>query len=325
MSLLYLKRKDIQNMGVSMARIIDAVDTGLRTKGAGHAQMPPQSTVRPAADAFFHAMPACEEGAELCGMKWMSGYRGNREKGLPYINGLIILSDTSTGVPLAVMDCTEITAIRTGAMVGIAAKHLARPDRTVAGFLGCGVQARKSLIALMEVMPKLAMVRCYDISPKAAEDFVTEMEGDFPLTSFVVCNSAADMAGSSDVIVTATPVVDEPKPNLDADVLKPGALAIALDYDSAWTEDAMNKCDKVFTDDVNQLASTKAQGLHFGGLQDSRWIDLGDVLAGKREGRTSDSDRIICLNLGIAIADVVAARLFYDRAVKHSIGIELPL
>lgn len=325
MEILYLSKKDIRNMGVTMSQILDAVGEGLRLKGLNKVQMPPKSVVRTMPDSFLHAMPVYVEGSPVCGVKWMGGYRSNVAKGLPYINGLIILSDASTGIPVAAMDCAEITATRTGAMVGITAKHLARPDSSVLGILGCGVQARKSLIALMSVLPKLSLVRCYDIVPEAAAHFVEEMEGEFPLTSFVICDSPKDMANFSDVVVTATPVVDEPKPSLHAGMLKAGALAIALDYDSAWSPSAMRECDKIVTDDVEQLLFTKQSGLYFGELPDEIHADLGDILAGAKPGRETESERILCLNLGIAVADIVAAKVLYDRALRQKIGSKLPL
>jgi len=325
MEILYLSKKDIRNLGVTMGRIIDAVGEGLRLKGMEKVQMPPKSVIRPVPDSFLHAMPVYVEGSQVCGMKWMSGYRSNVDSNLPYINGLLILSDAANGIPLAVMDCSEITATRTGAMVGIAAKHLAGNDRSVAGFLGCGVQARNSLIALMNVMPKLSIVHCYDINPEAATNFVNDMESHFPLTSFVVCNSPEDMASFADVVITATPVIDEPRPSMDAGMLKEGALGIALDYDAAWTSAAMYEFDKIAVDDVSQLMFTKQQGQHFGTLPEDRYIDLGDVVAGNTPGRETDTERILCLNLGIAVADIVTAKLFYDRAVKQGIGLNLPL
>jgi len=325
MEMLYLNKKDIRNMGVTMGRIIEAVGEGLRLKGLEKVQMPPKSEIRPVPDSFLHAMPVYVDESQVCGMKWMSGYRSNVDKKLPYINGLLILSDAANGIPLAVMDCSEITATRTGAMVGIAAKHLARPDRSVVGFLGCGVQARNSLIALMDVMPKLSLVRCYDIIPEAAINFVNDMESHFPLTSFVICESPEDMASFSDVIITATPVIDKPKPSMDAGMLKEGALAIALDYDAAWTPEAMHECNKIFTDDVDQLMFTKQQGQHFSAVSEDSYLDLGDVLAGTIPGRETDTERILCLNLGIAVADIVTAKLFYDRAIKQGIGVNLTL
>jgi ornithine cyclodeaminase/alanine dehydrogenase len=323
--MLYLNKRDIQNMGVTMAQVLEAVGEGLRLKGLGMVQMPPKAVVRPVADSFLHAMPVHVQGSEVCGIKWMSGFSGNVAKGLPYINGLLILNDSSTGVPVAVMDCAEITAMRTGAIVGIAAKHLAREDSSVLGILGCGVQARKSLIALMEVLPRLALVRCHDIVPEAATQFVGEMEALFPLTSFVICDTPADMAHFADVVITATPIVDNPNPSLGVGMLKAGGLAIALDYDASWSPEAMRECDKIVVDDSEQFSFTKRQGIHFTSMPDNIHADLGDITAGSKPGRENDSEQIICLNLGIAVADIVAAKVLYDRALRQGIGQKLTL
>ena len=98
-------------------------------------------------------MPASVREPEVAGLKWVSGYPSNPAKGLPYITGLLVLNDPETGVPLAVMDCAWITAMRTGASAGISAKYLARTDSEVAAVVGCGVQARPSLAALVETLP----------------------------------------------------------------------------------------------------------------------------------------------------------------------------
>lgn len=98
-------------------------------------------------------------------MKWVSGYPENHKRGLPYISGLLILNDEETGIPLAVMDCTWITAMRTGAATAVAAKHLARPESETVGILGCGVQGRSNLEALHVLFP-LKQVVAYDTNPE---------------------------------------------------------------------------------------------------------------------------------------------------------------
>lgn len=323
--MLYLSKRDIENLGVTMSQILEALDEGLRVKGQSRVQMPPKSAIRPMPDSYLHAMPVYVEGSDVCGVKWVSAYRSNRSSGLPYINGLMILSDSHTGIPVAAMDCTRITAIRTGAMVGIAAKHLARPDSSVVGILGCGVQARQSIEALMSVLPEITLVRCYDIAPEAARQFVADMEAEFPLTGFVVCGSPAEMMQFADVVVSATPIVDNPTPSLQPGMLKEGALAVSLDYDAAWSPQAILECDKIITDDIEQFIYTKAHGGHFTSLEDGIYADLAEVVAGTKPGRENLRERIMSLNLGIAVADVVAAKLYYDRAVAHNLGTDLSL
>ena len=105
-SLLYLSREDVEATHLPMLEVIDALETMFKEKGDGRTEMPPKPGIHPRADSFIHAMPAYIPGLQSAGIKWVSGYPGNREKGLPYISGLIILNDPDTGVPIAVMDCT---------------------------------------------------------------------------------------------------------------------------------------------------------------------------------------------------------------------------
>ena len=126
MDLLYLSRADVEGLGLTMREVLDAVDGGFAAKGRGQTEMPPKPGIHTRPDCFIHAMPAYVQEPEVAGLKWVSGYPPNPAKGLPYITGLLVLNDPETGVPLAVMDCAWITAMRTGASAGISAKYLAR-------------------------------------------------------------------------------------------------------------------------------------------------------------------------------------------------------
>src|SRR5512146_1875711 len=128
---LYLSQADVAAVDVPMASIIDAVEDAFRERAAGRVEMPPKIGIHPgprSADNFIHAMPASLPGRGSAGIKWVSGYPGNASRGLPYITGLLILNDPETGMPLAVMDCTWITAKRTAAASAVSAKYLARPE-----------------------------------------------------------------------------------------------------------------------------------------------------------------------------------------------------
>jgi ornithine cyclodeaminase/alanine dehydrogenase-like protein (mu-crystallin family) len=323
--LVYLSRADVEGLGMSMREVIEALDAGFAAKGRGETEMPPKPGIHTRPDSFIHAMPAYVRDPEAAGLKWVSGYPSNTAKGLPYITGLLVLNDPETGVPLAVMDCAWITAMRTGASAGISARYLARDDGEVAAFVGCGVQARTSLMALVEELPALEEVRCYDLHPAATVAFVADMTAAFPDLRFAICEGAVEAAQPADVVVTAVPIVEEPAPDLDAGVLKPGGLAVSLDYDSAWTSAAMRECDKFCADDVPQLLATRDHGVYFGGIPDHIHADLGDLAAGSRPGRESDGERIFSMNMGIAVDDVVTARLLYERALERDAGVRLPL
>jgi ornithine cyclodeaminase/alanine dehydrogenase len=108
-------------------------------------------------------------------------------------------------------------------------------------------------------------------------------------------------------------------------MLKEGGLAVALDYDSAWTSAAMKECDTFCSDDVGQLLATKAHGVYFGGIPAAVGADLGELAAGLKPGRESDTERIFSMNMGIAVDDMVTARVLYERALERGAGVRLPL
>ncbi|MEZ5126177.1 MAG: ornithine cyclodeaminase family protein [Thermoleophilia bacterium] len=325
MELVYLSRADVESLGMTMAEVLDAVDQGFAAKGRGETEMPPKPGVHTRPDCFIHAMPAYVREPEVAGLKWVSGYPPNVAKGLPYISGLLVLNDCETGIPLAVMDCAWVTAMRTGASAGISAKYLARPQSSAAAIIGCGVQARTSLMALVETLPELRDVHCYDLFPQATRSFVDQMSALFPHLRFSLHDAAASAARSADVVVTAIPIVVHPEPDLDAGDLRSGGLAVSLDYDSAWTSAAMKECDKFCSDDIGQLLSTKEHGVYFGGIPEAIHADLGELAARLKPGRETEDERIFSMNMGIAVDDMVTARVLYQRALESGAGVRLPL
>jgi ornithine cyclodeaminase/alanine dehydrogenase-like protein (mu-crystallin family) len=130
--IIYLSRADVEAVALDMPTIIKCLEEAFLEKSRGNVEMPPKPGVHPQPNAFIHAMPAYIPALRSAGLKWVSGFPENKERGLPYISGLIILNDVETGLPYAVMDCTWVTAYRTGAKTAIAAKHLARSDSEVA-------------------------------------------------------------------------------------------------------------------------------------------------------------------------------------------------
>jgi ornithine cyclodeaminase/alanine dehydrogenase len=146
--ILYLSQVDVTKVNLDMATVIKLLEIAFREKGAGKVEMPPKPGIHTMPDAFIHAMPAFIPALHSAGIKWVSGYPENQKRDLPYITGLLILNDVETGIPYSVMDCTWITAYRTGAASALAARYLARPESKTVGILACGVQGRTNLEAL---------------------------------------------------------------------------------------------------------------------------------------------------------------------------------
>src|SRR5260370_15298868 len=206
--LLYLSRADVAAAGLGMAEIIWGLEGICREKGEGRVEMPLKIGIHTMPDAFIHALPASIPVLKAAGMKWIGGYPENSKRGLPYVTGLLILNDPETGVPIALMDCTWITAQRTGAATAVAARYLAGSESSSVGILGCGVQGRSNLEALKVLFP-LKTVYAYDKHADRTVRYAQEMSRQLGIE--VVAVSDAKQAGvASDMVVTAGPLFRTP-------------------------------------------------------------------------------------------------------------------
>jgi ornithine cyclodeaminase/alanine dehydrogenase len=322
--ILYLSQADVAGIDLSMGEVMGYVEEAFVEKGRGRYEMPPKPGLHPQKDAFIHAMPCYIPKLGAAGVKWVSGFPENLAKhNLPYISGLLILNCPETGVPLAVMDCTWITAMRTGAASGLAAKYLAKAGSSVAGIIGTGVQARTQLAALHEACADLADVLCYDIVPSQMERFVDAMQPRFPRLKLHLASSAQEAVTGADIVVTAGPIHKRPVPTIEKEWFKPGCLGLPIDFDSYWHPAALHLADKFYVDDTGQFSYYRTVGY----FQDVPPVlgDLGQLVTGQVPGRERDDERIISMNLGLALEDMATAVNVYRLALAKGIGTVLPL
>jgi ornithine cyclodeaminase/alanine dehydrogenase len=314
--LLYLSRSDVADAGLGMTEIIRALESMFREKDEGRVEMPPKIGIHTMPEAFIHAMPASIPVQKAAGMKWVGGYPDNSKRGLPYITGLLILNDPETGIPVALMDCTWITAKRTGAATAVAAKYLARSESETVGILGCGVQGRSNLEALKVLFP-LKKVFAYDTHPERSIRYAQEMNGELGV-EVVAVSDPREAVVASDMVVTAGPILRTPHATIQRGWLQEGAFASLLDFDSYWHPSALHEADKFCTDDVPQLHHYRDIGY----FQDIPAIhaDLGELVTGHKAGREKPEERTMACNLGLALDDIAVAPLIYERALEKGIG-----
>lgn len=320
--LLYLSQTDVETVGLTMAEVIEALEIAFREKGEGRVEMPPKPGIHPGGgDNFIHAMPAYVPALQSAGVKWVSGFPENQKRGLPYITGLLILNDVETGLPISVMDCVWITAMRTGAATAVAAKYLARPESSVVGMLGCGVQGRSNVEALNVLFP-LERVMAYDLDAEAARCYAEEMSARFGL-EVVVVDTPREAVTGCDMVVTAGPILKKPHRTIQAGWLDEGTFASLVDFDSYWHPDAMCKVAKFCTDDLPQLRHYQQVG-YFEKIPTVH-ADLGELATGRKPGRETPQERTMTANLGLAMDDMAVAPLLYQKAVEKETGVWLPL
>jgi ornithine cyclodeaminase/alanine dehydrogenase len=321
LNLLYLSRADVENLALDMQSIIELLEKAFMEKGQGRVEMPPKPGIHTRPDAFIHAMPAYIPALRSAGIKWVSGYPENTARQLPYISGLLVLNDVDTGFPYAVMDCTWITAYRTGAASALSARYLARPDSQVVGILACGVQGRTNLEAMAALFP-IRRVYAYDINPAAQQKYIEEMSARLGV-QIIGVGEPRQAVIESDIVVTSGPILEHPQPVIEEGWLKPGAFASAVDFDSYWQPAALKQMDKLATDDHDQFRYYRQVG-YFQHTPDP-YADLGELVAGRKAGRQSDSERTMAINLGLALDDMAIAPEIFRRARERGIGTWLPL
>lgn len=313
--MLYISDADIERL-VSMREAIDAVEKAFREYAYGTAVMPPRSTLM--LDSFggsISLMPSYLKGAGVVATKIISIYPSNPEKGLPTTAAWLVCNDPETGVMEALMDATYLTALRTGAVTGVAARYLAPKDCRVAALIGCGAQGRTQAIAL-DAEIKLESLRIYDLSKERMSRFTTEMEP-ILVGKITPCESAEEAVRGADIVVTAT-TSKEP-------VLRRSWLgdmvhisAIGSFYPDHREIDTETVREAKVVVDSREAALAEAGDLIIpireGAIgADHIYAELGEIIIGKKRGRTEKDRLTIFKSVGLAIQDSAIASLVIKK------------
>ena len=331
--LTWLSQEDVVAAGgTDMPALVDVLEGAFRLKAAGEVICPPKVMLtwsdEPGTqerDGRIMAMPAWVGGEwDVTGLKWIPSVPANLERGLPRANAIVVLTSRETGLPLAIMDGTVISAMRTGAVTGVAVRHLARPDARTAGLLGAGVLTRTQLMALAATRPGLEEARVYDPNRDRAEALVAELA---PALPFAVraAGSEEEACAGADVIVPSTLAV---WPTIRAEWVPPGGLVVLVSSLDA-PEDLHDVTDLLVADDRRHESGTDTRYvkrlLDAGRVRLDEVVELADVVAGTHPGRTDPAQRIVCSPVGLGMDDVVTGAWVHRNALERGLGTPLVL
>jgi ornithine cyclodeaminase/alanine dehydrogenase-like protein (mu-crystallin family) len=316
---LYLSSEDIDALGLTTQAVENAVAAAYRALGQAKAGSVPKAGFSITPSTFFHAMPARYDAKGTVGIKWI-GTADNAGSGLPHISSIIVLSDLETAVVKAVMDGTQITAIRPAAVSLIAARHLARSDSHRMSFIACGMQARSHLEAFSAAFP-IREIACYSRRKETAEAFAVRVR-EHGLIAHVV-SSPRDAVQGQDIVVSSAPRASFPAPFLDPAWLSPGAFVSGVDLGRSWRCDGLRELDLIATDNRVQSRQEAAQPgvLPWQGEWDA---DLAELVCGQHPGRTSAQQRAFFIHPGLGLGDIAIAALALERALEAGLGTVLP-
>jgi alanine dehydrogenase len=320
----FLSALDVDELALSAGDVLDAVEASLRAQGEGQVVLEPREHLvpDPAFHGHFNLLRAYVRPLGVAGVKVVGDYADNYRLGLPSELALLTLYDPRTGVPLAIVDATEITERRTGAVTAIGARHLARRDAKVLGHIGARGTAFSN-VTMLDSEFDFEEIRVTSRRPESREAFGVALEEALGKRVEVV-ESVEEAVRGADIVVEATRLI-EPAPLLRTEWIGAGALVVPYGTVSAVELSLTTVMDKIVVDDWQQCRQGR-----FGALrphvergllsEDNLHAELGQIVAGDRTGREGDDERILFWHRGLATTDLAVGHLLYERAVERGVG-----
>ncbi|MFQ6136090.1 MAG: alanine dehydrogenase [Candidatus Hydrothermarchaeales archaeon] len=325
MDVLWISSDDVKGL-LEMEDVIHAVEEAFRQHGIKQVQMPAKSYLYfKKYNGDLRTMPAYIGALDIAGAKIVNVHPSNPSRGLPTVMAVVILNDPKTGVPIAVMDGTYLTDMRTGAAGGLAAKYLARKDSKVLGLVGAGRQAKTQLRAISSVL-ELEEVKVTSRTKAGSERFKEEMEKVIGLD--ITIKKDVEGVCDSDILVTVTPVRE---PIVKDEWISEGMHINAIGADAEGKEElepAILKRAKIFIDDFSQASHSGEINVPLSkGMisRDDIFASLGEVVTGIMPGREGDDEITLFDSTGLAIQDIATGKLVYEKAKEKGIGGKLEL
>jgi len=323
MSTVLLSQKDIMKV-IDLEEVVQIVEKTFEGLGNGTTINPTkvgldlgETASYPPYQGFMNAMPAYVGWRDVAGIKWAGGFLERKKIGLPYITSLILLIDPKIGNFTAVMDGEWITTMRTGAQTAVALKYLHKGPSIRLGLYGAGAQGHSQTEAISKVFD-IEEVRVYDISRAAAEKYASDMK-DVVKGPIVVADTPRDAAWG-DAIVCVTQSKEKFVKN---EWVKPGTIVFPMGSYQEVDDEFILSADRVVVDHIGQCLHRGAlKELVEAGKFEEKDIDatIGEVVAGKKPGKISDSDRVLCIPIGTGAMDVAVASVVLERARAKGLG-----
>lgn len=322
-----LSEEDTRQL-LELEEVIEAIENVYKEKASGSGKVFPlvfHEFEKGVADMDIKSGTLDKMG--VYGLKLVSWFGNNPSKGLPSLSGIVMLFDSSTGLPIGTISAEHMTGMRTGAAGAIGAKYLARNNSEVMLMVGSGHQASYQIRAMQTVIKGLKKVFVYDpINFESAKGFISKFEYKLDSIEYIPVQDLETSVANSDIIVTATP---SKKPLIMKEWVKAGTHFSCMGSDMSGKQEIdenILKSARLFTDDILQSVSVGEfeVGINNGTITKEDIIcEIGDVLTGEYDGRTSDNDITVFDSTGIGLQDIAAGYIAIQKAKKINIGTEV--
>ncbi|MEO3997435.1 ornithine cyclodeaminase family protein [Mesorhizobium sp. CAU 1732] len=323
----FLNAVDIENLALTDAEILDAVESGLIAQGRKETVIEPRVHLEPdpAFRGHFNVLRGYVAPLGFAGVKIVGDYVDNYLQGLPSEFGILNLFDPRTGMPRAILDATAITDMRTGAVTAIGAKHLARKGSKVLGHIGARGTAYWN-VRLLDHFFDFDEIRVHSRRPESRDGFAERLSNDLGKPVVAVDNWQACVEGA-DIVVEASRL-EKPTPLLKTAWIKPGALVVPYGTMSAVELSLTDIMSKMVVDDWGQCKGGKFGSLRAhvesGKLsEDTLHAELGQIAASLAPGRETDDETILFWHRGLSLSDIALGAAMLEKANRQGIGQKL--
>ena len=323
--LLWLTKEECIACGPTPDEVLEIVRDTMIAHGKGEYEMPAKIGIHPYEDVFFHAMPAYVPAQNAAGIKWIECFpRNPRQYGLPQTTGVQIMNDIPTGVPVAIMDCTWITEMRTPAVTALSAAAL-RPSTEYFGMYGCGVQGKAHLRYIVRTLKNLKKIYVYDIHEDAVKRAIEEVQPEIDV-EIVPAENPRQIAEKCETMSSATIILRDPLCVVKDEWISKGQTIVPCDMNTYFDLKAQYRADKYIVDSIeeHQLFADMGYFPADKGLPEV-YAQTGEILAGTKPGRESDDELIVCSNIGISVNDIAVGQSIMMKALDKGAGTILPL
>jgi ornithine cyclodeaminase/alanine dehydrogenase len=311
--MIFLSETDLRGLGITTQEVVRCMEQLITQQTRGRAWVAPKTNLSAADDRYMMATLAAADDPPFMAVKALLINPSNPQRDLNVINASITLLDSTSGLPMAVLDGNWVTALRTAGASALVAKHLANATSSVLALIGCGVQARSHLQVFADLFP-LHEVYAYGRGSKN-RDAVCKAAEDLGLKTNA-CDDARDAVKDADLVVTSLPLVPRIEPFLDGAWLKPGAFLSSTDLALPWKPGSMRIFDRIIIDDRRQEAAM-AEPMLDPFLIDG---DIAELVSGAVGGRSDSMQRTAFVFRSVALGDLALSALAYAKAREQSVG-----
>lgn len=323
-NITYLNGPDIASLNMTNDEILGAVENGLRASGNGETVIEPRVHLVPDSNfnGHFNVLRGYVAPLNMAGVKIVGDYVDNFKKGLPSEMAMLNLFDPKSGMPIAIIDATAITEMRTGAMTALGGKYLSQSSPKILGHIGARGTAYWN-VRLLDHLFDFDAIHVHSKRPSSRNDFAKKLSNELS-KEVVAMDNWRDCLHNTDIMVEASRL-PEPEPLFKTRWIKPGALVIPYGTMSTLEIDICDFVDKIIVDDRGQMNAGP-----FGALRphidagkvspESVHAEIGEIVAGKKTARQSDEETILFWHRGLSTSDIALGAAMLKKASNLTIG-----